>query len=146
MENSVRKRRILTVLFLAAALVSCENVFHNDSLDFMWRLDRIEFAGGTDFDGNACSARSVSGLWVSFARDLVEIQNSNDYFGTIGILTEYGDSLRLDFSMCADETGLDAELKEFGIGSRISTFCKTRLDREGMTLSGDRTTLYFTRW
>lgn len=134
------------MLVMAFALVSCENIFHNDSLDFMWRLDKVEFPDGIDLYGNACKEQLKEGLWISFARDLVEIDNNNSYFSTVGLQTEYGDSIRFDFSMCTNETTLDAELRQFGIPSRVTAFYKTCLDKKKMILKGDRTTLYFTKW
>lgn len=146
MENPVKRRRFLHILLLTLVFVSCENVFHNDSLDFMWRLDRIEYSGGTDFEGNVCDGLSTQGLWVSFARDIIEIEDKNTYFSSIGIQTEFGDSIKFDFTMCTNQGALDFELHKFGIPSHISAFCKTTLNKKNMVLTGEKSTLYFTRW
>ena len=134
---------LLVVLFL-----SCENVFHNDALDFMWRLDSVEYSDSLDFYGKPCIKELKEGLWVSFARDLIWLESSNSDFSTIGILIDKGDYLILDFSMYNEENwkGINYGLKSFGIDSSVSTFSVTELNRKHMILTGRKTVLRFTKW
>ena len=127
-------------------LLSCENVFHNDKLDYMWRLDCVEFIDGKDFDGNDAGPETKSGCWFSFARDLVELDNRNSYFQAIGVLTDNGNDLTLDFSMCGNMENLDGELKRMGLGSRVERFQISTLDSKSLVLTGSKTRLSFTRW
>lgn len=146
MENTVRKYSNILLIFLSAFLfISCENVFHNDRLDFMWRLDSVEFVDGKDFDGNSSGPQAKSGCWFSFARDLVEVDNRNSYFQAIGVLTDEGGTLTLDFSMCGNIENLDSELKVLGLGSRTELF-EVSIDGDKLVLSGRKTRLSFTKW
>ena len=143
-----RISRIFLIALIAALLQSCENVFHNDELDFMWRLDSVEYIDGVDFDGNTCSVESKEGLWLSFARDLVRIDDRNIYFRAIGILTDKGRQLDFDFSMYQEQDwpGMDSVLKSMGIDARISTFSITELNRKNLVLTGSKTILRLTKW
>ncbi|MBR6369718.1 MAG: lipocalin-like domain-containing protein, partial [Bacteroidaceae bacterium] len=87
-----------------------------------------------------------SGCWFSFARDLVELDNRNSYFQAIGVLTDHGDALTLDFSMCGNMENLDAELKRMGLGSRQERFQISTLNGKSLVLTGNKTRLSFTRW
>ncbi|MBR4842611.1 MAG: lipocalin-like domain-containing protein [Bacteroidaceae bacterium] len=147
METTVRKGfRYLIMAVSAMILLSCENVFHNDRLDFMWRLDTVEYLDGKDFDGNSVNEENRSGCWFSFARDLVEIDNRNSYFEAIGILTDDGDYLTLDFSMCGNVENLDSELRKLGLGSRKERFQVNTLDGSRLVLTGNKTRLSLTKW
>lgn len=135
---------LLTVLLLA----SCENVFHNDRLDYMWRLDKVEYADGHDFDGNACDVELKSRHWASFARDIVVLEKygESDTCGVYGVFRENADSIFLDFSIWTDTASINLKLKSFGIGTVCSGFKLEMPDRKSLVLSGDRTNLYLTRW
>ena len=139
--------KIFAILFVVS-LLSCENVFHNDALDFMWRLDSVEYLDSLDFYGKPCIKESKEGLWFSFARDLVWLESSNSKFSVIGILIDKGDYLVLDFSKYDEQNwrGIDYGLNLFGIGSKIATFNVTELNRKHMTLTGRKTVLRFTKW
>ena len=91
--------RLVVMIMLALSFCSCENVFHNDKLDYLWRLDSVEYVDGVDLNGNPCTKEPKQGYWLSFARDLVKIDNKDNQFAAIGILTDNGDNLVFDFSM-----------------------------------------------
>ena len=147
MENHLKHRSAIVVLIVFMTVMqSCENVFHNDRLDYMWRLDSVEYIDGVDFDGVPCDVEKKSGCWFSFARNLVQLDNRNSYFGAIGVLTDNGDTLTFDFSMCDKVLNLDSELKKLGIGSRVSDFTVVTLNCSKMVLSGSETVLSFTKW
>lgn len=143
----ISARRIL-LLLVTLFFLSCENVFHNDKLDFMWRLDSVEYIDGVDLNGNPCVKESKQGLWISFARDLVRIENKENEFSAIGILTDQGDKLVFDFSMYQEENwkGIDYGLKVMGIDSKVSTFNVTELNGKYLTLTGAKTVLKLTKW
>lgn len=138
----------ITAALFVALFLSCEDVFHNDALDYMWRLDSVEYSDSLDFYGRPCLEESKDGLWISFARDLVWLESSNSEFSAIGIFIDKGDYLTFDFSMYNEENwkGIDNGLKIFGIGSRVSTFNVTELNRKHLILTGIKTVLRFTRW
>ena len=140
--------KILIVL-TTVLLLSCENVFKNDKLDFLWRLDSVEYPDGYDLFGNPCEKENKEGLWFSFARDLVEIENNNNsLFSAIGIMKENGKTLTFDFSMYDEESwsGIDYGLKIMGIDSKVSTFTITELNGKTLVLTGSKTVLRFTKW
>lgn len=139
---------IIIIILLTLTAYSCENVFHNDELDFMWRLDSVEFIDGVDFDGNPCTVATKEGLWLSFARDLVKVDDRNSYTSAIGILTDNGKQVSFDFSMYEEPEwpGTDTLLKSMGINTRLSTFSITLLDKKKLILTGDKTILRLTKW
>ncbi len=144
--------RRFTVLVLLLTLVlsmdSCENMFHNDKLDYLWRLDSVEYPDGKDLFGNPCNLESKEGIWFSFARDLVMIENNNSEFSAIGILTDNGKTLVLDFSMYDESNwaGIDYGLKITGLAAKVSTFTVTKLKGKELILTGDKTILRMTKW
>lgn len=143
------KRFVISLLLLTLVLSmdSCENVFHNDKLDFMWRLDSVEYLEGKDLYGNPCDVESKEGAWFSFARDLVEIENHKSLFSAIGVLTDKGNSLVFDFSMYEDDwPGIEDGLKMLGIDAKVSQFSVTELNGKKMILTGSKTVLKFTKW
>ena len=143
------KRTSITILIMLVMVLlhSCENVFHNDKLDYMWRLDSVEYIDGVDLNGNACSKESKEGVWFSFARDLVKVENKNKDFCVIGILTDYGDQLTFDFSMYEDVQWATLNgLKLMGINAKVASFNVTELNSKEMVLTGSKTVLRFTRW
>lgn len=140
-------KNILWVL-LTVTLLSCESMFHNDKLDYMWRLDSVEYADDLDLYGKAGTTESKKDIWFSFERDLVEVENNFQGFIAIGILTDNGKTLVFDFSMY-DETdwpGTLLNLNRMGIDSKVSTFTVTELNGSNMVLTGSKTVLSFTRW
>ena len=138
--------RCMLMVLSAVIMLSCENVFHNDKLDFMWRLDSVEYIDGKDFDGNNAVSETKSGCWFSFARDIVELDNRNSYFQAIGVLTDHGNALTLDFSMCGNIENLDGELRQMGLGTRTERFEVSTLDSKKLVLTGSKTRLSFTKW
>ena len=141
-----RSAKYILLLLCMAAFISCENVFHNDRLDFLWRLDSVEYLSGYDFDGKPCRVEPKEGLWFSFARDLVEIENNRSEFAAIGILVDKGDTLVLDFSMYQEWEVIMDGLRMMGMDSLVSTFCVTELNRKKLILTGDKTILNLTKW
>lgn len=143
------KKAAVTVLIMVLMILlqSCENVFHNDKLDYMWRLDSIEYIDGVDLNGNACSKESKEGVWFSFARDLVKVEYKENAFGVIGILTDHGEQLTFDFSMYEDEQWETlTNLTQIGIDAKVASFNITELNNKELVLSGSKTVLRFTRW
>lgn len=143
------KKAAVTVLIMVLMILlqSCENVFHNDKLDYMWRLDSIEYIDGVDLNGNACSKESKEGVWFSFARDLVKVEYKENAFGVIGILTDHGEQLTFDFSMYEDEQWETlTNLTQIGIDAKVASFNVTQLNSKELVLTGSKTVLRFTRW
>ena len=137
----------LLIMLVMVLLHSCENVFHNDKLDYLWRLDSVEYIDGVDLNGNACSKESKEGMWFSFARDLVKVENKNKEFCVIGILTDLGDQLTFDFSMYEDVQWATLNgLKQMGIDAKVASFGVTELNSKELVLTGSKTVLRFTRW
>ena len=134
-------------MLVMVLLHSCENVFHNDKLDYMWRLDSVEYIDGVDLNGNECSKESKEGVWFSFARDLVKVENKKSDFCLIGILTDQSEQLTFDFSMYEDvQWATLAGLKQMGIDAKVASFNVTELNSKEMVLTGSKTVLRFTRW
>ena len=142
----MKRLRIILVLACLLPVMSCENVFHNDKLDFLWRLDSVEYLDGKDFSGKPCNKENKSGLWFGFSRDLVEIENQNSEFKAVGILKDSGDLLVFDFSMYSDWTVIMDGLRMMGMDTLVSTFQVTELNRKNMILTGNKTVLELTRW
>jgi len=143
-----RTGKIILLMLLMVLLHSCENVFHNDELDFLWRLDSVEFIDGLDFNGNECSKANMEGIWISFARDLVKVENKKTGFVVIGVLTEKDEQLTFDFSMYQEEEwpGTDYGLNQMGIEAKVSSFNITELSRKKLVLTGSKTILRLTKW
>lgn len=144
-------RRLATIVlsgFLVLLCFSCENVFHNDDLDFLWKLDRVEYPDGMDLSGKPCTFENKDSLWFSFARDLVMVEDKKSHFSAIGILKDNGNTLSFDFSMYDEENwyGIDFGLKKMGIDSKETTFYVTELNRKHLVLTGSKTVLRLSRW
>ena len=142
----MKRLRLILILICLLSIMSCENVFHNDKLDFLWRLDSVEYLDGKDFYGNPCKKEPKSGFWFSFSRDLIEIENGNSQFKAIGILKDSGDVLVFDFSMYQDWPVIMDGLRMMGMDSLVSVFNVTELDRRKLILTGSKTVLELTRW
>ena len=140
-------KTILTVL-LAVSCLSCEDVFKNDKLDFLWRLDSVEYLDGLDLYGKTIDKETKENMWFSFARDLVEIEDNSSEFSAIGILTDKGNTLIFDFSMYDEENwaGITYGLKKAGIDSKVSTFTVTELNNKKLVLTGRKTVLRLSKW
>lgn len=124
---------------------SCAKVFPNDKLDFLWRLDKVCYL----HSGTSNNEMEKSGIWYAFARDLVEIRNGETN-GPIGILTDYGDSIKIDYSMYCEVAEYDIDsllryLSNCGITSLTTVFKIEQLDCN-MILSNNDTRLFFTKW
>lgn len=138
---------VLSVFSLLALLVfsGCmEKAFPNDDLDFYWRLDRIDFKDGRDFQGQECDYKTVDNIMFGFARHivLIEAPGLNQQHG---ITTEFQDSIRLDYSVYNNPT-LAGQLQKCGLDSIVSTFKLEFPDRGRMVLSGRKTILRFRKW
>lgn len=136
------------VLILMVLLQSCENVFHNDKLDYMWRLDSLEYPDGVDLLGNTCSKQSIEGAWFSFARDLVKVEDKRSGLCIIGVLTENEDRLTFDFSMYNEDNWqpIDDDLKLIGIKDKVSTFNVIELKGGKLVLEDSKVILRLTKW
>ena len=143
-----RTVRIFLLTLFVVSLLGCENVFHNDKLDYLWRLDEVEYLDGTDFSGNPCARESKKDLWFCFTRDLVMIENKSNDFSAIGVLTDQGETLVFDFSMYDEQDWPDivTNLNTAGLDSKVPTFHVSELNRKTMVLTGVKTVLTFTRW
>lgn len=139
---------IIILMMLAMVLLhSCEKVFHNDKLDFLWRLDSVEYTDGVDFNGKTCSIECPEGGWFSFARDLVRVEDKRSGFCVIGVLTDQGGQLTFDFTMYEDEKwGTEYGLRQMGIESKVTSFRVTQLNGKELVLTGTKTILRFTKW
>lgn len=136
------------ILILMVLLQSCENVFHNDKLDYMWKLDSLEYPDGVDLFGNICSKQSIDGAWFSFARDLVKVEDKRSGLCIIGILTDHGDQLTFDFSMYNDDNWqpIDDGLKQIGIKDKVTNFNVIELKRDKLVLENSKAIFRFTKW
>lgn len=137
----------MTICMMTALISSCTKMFPNDNLDYMWRLDTVTYLDGQNFDGNPCGDEAKTNAWYCFARDLVEVRHG-DIHGPIGVVTDYGDSLRFDFTLFEEGNPGTAmnTLKNCGIQSLVTTFNIESLTSANMILKGDKTRLSFTRW
>lgn len=135
------KKRLMGIVLALLAFVgffsSCTSAFPNDKLAFLWRLDKIELLDGS---GNPFDEMQIE-AWYSFARDLVEIRKGYAEPGVFGILTDYGDSLRFDFSLHYDSLSLAA----LGMFEKVTMLKVEKMDSE-MILSNNNSCYYFTRW
>ena len=116
----------------------------------MWRLDKVEYPDGRDFDGNVCSMEPKDSIWFSFARDLIEICLQQPQ-GPIGIMTRISDSIFIDYSIYIgasdyNQDELLSRLRKCGIPSLKSSFRIDLPDRKSLVLSGDRSVLFLTKW
>ena len=135
---------VLSLLTLAVCSGCMEKAFPNDDLDFYWRLDRIEYKDGTNFQGTPCEYKDVDNIMFGFARHIVLIEilgRSQQH----GITTEFGDSIKLDYSIY-NNPALKDRLQECGLDSVVSTFRIEYPDRQRMVLSGKKTVLRFRKW
>ena len=146
----MKKRIIIRVLAAFSLLmtvvlaVSCEHAFPNDDLDFYWRLDRIEYRDGVNFQGAPCEYKDVDNIMFGFARHIVLIE-APGLSQQHGITTEIGDSITLDYSIY-NNPALKDRLQECGLDSIVSTFRIEYPDRKRMVLSGKKTVLRFRKW
>jgi len=135
----------ILVLSLTAAVVSCcEPAFPDDDLDFYWRLDRIEYRDGKDFQGQPCEFRDVDNIMFGFARHIVLIE-APGLSKQHGITTATADSIKLDYSIYND-AALVNRLNDCGLDSIVSTFKVDYPDRKHLVLSGRKTVLRFRKW
>lgn len=135
---------IISVVALALAVSSCEPAFPNDRLDFYWRLERVEFRDGTDFQGQPCEYKDIDNIMFGFSRHIVLIE-APGLSQQHGITTEFDDSIRLDYSIY-NNPGLITKLHDCGLDSIVSVFRLEFPDRKQMVLSGKKTVLRFRKW
>lgn len=139
---------ILSALMLVALVMcigSCERAFPDDRLDYYWRLDRIDYKDGVNFRGDSCSCEEVDNTMFGFARHIVLIEDLTRGFSRHGVTTEFGDSIRLDYSMY-DGGGLIDGLRYCGLDSLVTTFRVSYPDCGRMVLENSRVMLRFRRW
>ena len=138
---------VLSALCLMVLVVftGCmERAFPNDDLDFYWRLDRIEYRDGVNFQGVPCEYKDIDNIMFGFARHIVLIE-APGLSQQHGITTETGDSITLDYSIY-NNPALTDKLQECGLDSLVSTFKLEFPDRQRMVLSGKKTVLRFRKW
>lgn len=138
---------VLSVLSLLATAVfsGCmEKAFPNDDLDFYWRLDRIEYRDGVNFQGTPCEYKDVDDIMFGFARHIVLIE-APGLSQQHGITTETGDSIKLDYSIY-NNPALKGPLQDCGLDSVVSVFRIEYPDRQRMVLSGKKTVLRLRKW
>ena len=150
LESAMRKKvfSALSAIMLVALVMcigSCERAFPDDRLDYYWRLDRIEYKDGVNFRGDSCSWEEVDNTMFGFARHIVLIEDLARGFSRHGVTIEFGDSIRLDYSMY-DDGGLIGELRYCGLDSLVTTFKLSYPDRQRMVLENSRATLRFRKW
>lgn len=144
----------LAALCLSSLLTGCEKVFPNDKLDNFWRLNRVEYREGSNFNGESCYADTLKSVYFGFSRHLLQIENHTTGGSYWGNIVDNGDSLTLDFSAYEkpenaskyDPVKTLAGLQTCGIESLVTTFSIDRLTRREMQLSTPRVRLYFEKW
>ena len=134
----------LSMLTLAVFSGCMEKAFPDDDLDFYWRLDRIEYRDGKDFQGQPCQSKDVDNIMFGFARHIVLIE-APGLSQQHGITTETGDSIKLDYSIY-NNPALKDRLQDCGLDSVVSVFRIEYPDRQRMVLSGKKTVLRFRKW
>jgi len=135
---------VLSAIMILTVLCSCESAFPDDRLDFYWRLDRIEYRDGVNFQGEPCEYKDVDNIMFGFARHIVLIE-APGLKQQHGITTEFEDSIRLDYSVY-NNPSLAGQLEKCGLDSVVSTFKLEFPDRQHMVLSGRKTILRFRKW
>ena len=146
----MNRKIYVTVLSVFSLMVSVlcsgcmEHAFPNDRLDFYWRLDRIEFKDGTDFQGQPCEYKDIDNIMFGFARHIVLIE-APGLAQQHGVTTEFDDSIKLDYSVY-NNPALAVQLQKCGLDSIVSTFRLEFPDRQHMVLSGKKTILRFRKW
>ena len=143
----MKRKLFITVLSLLTLIVcsGCmEKAFPDDNLDFYWRLDRIEYRDGRDFQGQSCQYKDVDDIMFGFARHIVLIE-APGLINQHGITIAIGDSLKLDYSIYNDAS-LAVTLQNCGLDSIVSTFKVEYPDRKHLVLSGRKTILSFRKW
>lgn len=144
-----RTASVISLSLCCILFAACTSAFPNDELDEMWRLDKIEFPNGFDFEGNECDMKAIDNVWYCFAREIVQIhRNHTDYIGKAHISDN---SLFFDFSGYNRGTGYNPEqvLKEInalGVEAICTEYHIDELNGSTMILTGRNTRLYFTRW
>ncbi len=142
------KRKIYITVLSLLTLIVCsgcmEKAFPDDDLDFYWRLDRIEYRDGQDFQGQSCQYKDVDNIMFGFARHIVLIE-APGLNKQHGVTTAIGDSIKLDYSIYNDASLAD-KLQSCGLDSIVSTFKVEYPDRKHLVLSGRKTILSFRKW
>lgn len=135
---------VLSAMMILTVLCSCESAFPDDRLDFYWRLDRIEYRDGLNFQGEPCEYKDVDDIMFGFARHIVLIEAPGLELRH-GVTTEFGDSIKLDYSVY-DNPSLAGQLEKCGLDGVVSTYKLEFPDRRHMVLSGKKTILRFRKW
>ena len=141
----------LIVLAVSVTLCGCESAFPNDKLDNFWKLDCIEYPGGTDFFGRTVQREDVNGIYIGMARNIVQVENHSRNFDVYGILSDMTDSIRFDFSNSIinginDVDAIKANLLYCGMDSIVMVFCVDKLTSNSLVLKSDKSILYLERW
>jgi len=141
----------LMVLAMSVMLCGCESAFPNDKLDNFWRLDCIEYPGGTDFRGHPVQCEYLNGIYWGMARNIIQVENHSRNFDVYGVLSDMTDSIRLDFSNSVingihDTDAIKENLLFCGMDSIVVVFKVDKLTSKSLVLSSDKSILYLERW
>lgn len=132
-------------------LCSCESAFPNDKLDNFWRLERMEFAGGTDLLGQPANSADAQGIYFGMARNIIQIENHARSFDVYGVFAETADSIRFDFTESRikgvhDADYIQSNLLHCGVDSLVCTFRVESLTSSRLVLSTGKVRLNFEKW
>jgi len=141
----------LMTFAVSATLCGCESAFPNDKLDNFWKLDRIEYPGGTDFFGQTVQREDVNGIFIGMARNIVQVENHSRNFDVYGVLSDMTDSIRFDFSNSVingihDTDAIKANLLYCGMDSVVMVFYVDKLTSNSLVLSTGKSILYLEKW
>lgn len=151
MKKLYRAVSFISLSLCCLLYTACTSAFPNDRLDYMWRLDKIEFTDGYDFEGNECDIRSEGNIWYCFARDIVEIRKGKPGTSFFGKATVSENCLTIDFSGYNHDTGYDPEqilkrINGLGLEAACTEYNIDELDGSTLIITGQKSRLYFTRW
>lgn len=144
-------KQVLIFLAISVALCGCESAFPNDKLDNFWKLDHIEYPGGTDFFGQTVQCEDVNGIYFGMARNIVQVENHSRNFDVYGILSDMTDSIRFDFSNSIvnginDTDAIKANLLYCGMDSVVMVFNVDKLTSNSLVLTSSKSILYLEKW
>lgn len=144
----IKRYLLVSCLFLIVLLFyscSIESAFPDDNLDNYWRLDKVEYNDGVNFFGDTCQYEDIDNTMFGFARHIVIIEDLAREFERHGITTRYGDSLKMDFSIYADDNIINS-LRYCGLDSVVTIFKVKYPSKKRMILTSKKATLHFRMW
>lgn len=105
----------------------------------------LEYKDGVNYRGDSCSSENIENTMFGFARHIVLIGDLSRGFSRHGVTTQFGDSIRLDYSVY-DDSGLINDLRYCGLDSVVTTFKLSYPDRQRMVFENFRVVLRFRKW